>query len=212
MVSSSQISSRERSRTPGVSRPRRFSASRRSTCTRRRFRPTRSTSGSRSSFPAEAGLRGHLHGADGVGRRAVQAAGDDGDALPRPPLLRPSGELGSHVGSRLRRCAASRTRPASAPLLDPQPTDAELDASRKEFLSRSEPAHQRDPPGRRCVRALRVAQGARALSRGDARRACVADLARGLRRGACDREGGRRSCCRFPFSTTGRSSERPVHG
>ena len=177
--SSSPTSSPEPSRTPEGSRLRRSSASPRSTSTRRHSPRTSSTSESRK-VSAEAGFRGRLHCADGVGRGSVQAAGDDGDALRRPPLLRPAGEPEHAHPRSARRPAASRSSICSSrsSRIHRLRTPSSTPRGRR-FSRRSERA-QRPPPGRRRFGALRVAQGDRALPRRTARGARLAAPARGL--------------------------------
>ena len=68
------------------------------------------------------------------------------------------------------------------------------------------------PPCRRSVRAVRLAEGARAVSRRDARRACVAGSRRDVRRGRRRRKGG--DGLELPFAVLDDGSEEraPVFG
>ena len=82
----------------------------------------------------------------------------------------------------------------------------------RRFSHGSERAH-RNPPGRRRFRAFRVAQGARALPRRDARRArrggsCTRSATRCWRSGSNETL----SSCRFPFSDDGTDERAAVHG
>ncbi len=161
-------------------------------CTRRRSPPTRSTSVRRSSFRSRSrdsrpsprrGWARAKNGSSGSSR-AMRYLGLLYFGLPESRIpRRPS----------LRRCARSRISTDPRPPLLGPPADRTRSSSRRARSSSpaSDPAHHRDSPRGRCVRALRLAEGTRALSGGDACRAWLADLARGLRRGSRGREAGR---------------------